>query len=160
TLCRQGEANVGLLWLAEALSLVPTELDDLDAPIRAQAEDLQTLLRAQLALWSVQAAPLQLALAHPNGVTALAFGPEGKTIYTGCADGKVRRWDAKTGRLLNEVAALGKAVGRISHSTDGKILFAFNEKEGRFIDATNGETLAQKRGIFPAWALTESLHLI
>ena len=31
---------------------------------------------------------------HPDGVSAVAFSPDGKTILTGCYDSTARLWDA------------------------------------------------------------------
>jgi WD40 repeat protein len=136
-LCRQGDVNGGLLWLAEALNLAPDE-----------AEDLQTVIRAQLAQWSPNATPMRLALVHPNKVTALAFAPDGKSIYTGCADARFRRWEAHSGKLLYESTPLDHWRVRITPSTDGKFLRVWTQKESRDLDAVTGEILPQKQGEF------------
>ncbi len=49
-------------------------------------------------VWDVPARkPLGFA-GHYDGVSDLAFGPDGRTIVSGSADESVRRWDAATGR--------------------------------------------------------------
>jgi WD40 repeat protein len=136
-LCRQGDVNAGMLWLAEALRLAPRE-----------AEDLQTVIRAQLAQWSPKVTPMRLALVHPQKVTALAFAPDGKSIYTGCADAKFRRWDAHTGKLLYESTPLDNWWVRITPSTDGKFLRVWTQKESRDLDAATGEIFPKKQGEF------------
>jgi serine/threonine protein kinase/WD40 repeat protein len=137
-LCRAGDVHAGLLWLTEALRLAPPE-----------SEDLQTLLRAQLAQWQQKAAPLRLVLRHPGAVRAAAFGVDGKTLYTGCGDGKVRRWDAQTGLLLDEPVTLGGYVARILESFDGKMLWADGDKGGQMFDRVSGKAVHQKRVDLP-----------
>lgn len=136
-LCREGDVNGGLLWLAEALHLAP-----------AEAEDLQTVTRAQIAHWSPEAAHLRLALVHPQQVTAVAFSPDGKTIYTGSADARFRRWDAVTGKLLDESKTLADSLVRITPSIDGRTLRVWTRKDETFCNAVSGEILAKKQGEF------------
>jgi serine/threonine protein kinase/WD40 repeat protein len=137
---RQGETNPGLIWLAHALELAPEE-----------APDLQANLRRQLAQWQDRATPLRLMLAHPDEVAALAFSPDGQAIFTGCADGKARRWDARSGKLLDEPVAFPAAVDSLVPSFDGKALCVLSKQERRFLDAASGQLLAGQRGDFPAW---------
>jgi serine/threonine protein kinase/WD40 repeat protein len=145
-LLRQGETNPGLLWLAHALELAPEE-----AELRAN-------LRRQLAWWHGQATPLRQVLPHPAPVWSVAFSPDGQAVFTGCGDGKVRRWEARSGKLLGEPAALAAPVGCLVPSADGKTLCALNTQERRFLDATSGEALPGPRGAFPPWDwLTDAL---
>jgi WD40 repeat protein/serine/threonine protein kinase len=142
-LLRQGETNPGLIWLAHALEIAPEG-----------AADWRANVCRQLAWCRGQATPLRQALAHPAEVTALAFSPDGQTVFTGCADGKARHWDARSGKLLGEPAALTKPVDRLVPSADGKTLCALNKQdkqERRFFDATSGKPLPGPRGAFPPW---------
>jgi WD40 repeat protein len=139
-LLRQGETNPGLIWLTHALEIAPEG-----------AEDLQSNVRRQLAQWHGRATPLRQVLGHPAEVTALAFAPDGRTIFTGCADGKTRRWDARSGKLLDEPVALAAAVYSLVPSSDGKTLCVLNKQERRFLDAASGQALPSQRGDFPPW---------
>src|SRR5262245_27965553 len=47
---------------------------------------------------------------HPDKVLALAVSPDGQTVVTGCADGKVRLWDLKLGRCRHQLDAHNGAV--------------------------------------------------
>jgi serine/threonine protein kinase/WD40 repeat protein len=139
-LLRRGETNPGLIWLAHALELAPDE-----------AAELRANVCRQLAWWHGLATPLRQVLAHPAEVTALAFSPDGRSVYTGCADGRARSWEARSGKLLGEPAALAAAVDRLIPSADGKTLCAVNKKERRFLDAASGAPLPGPRGAFPPW---------
>jgi WD40 repeat protein len=39
----------------------------------------------------------------PTSDVSVSFSPDGRTIITGSADGKVRVWDAQTGRLIQSI---------------------------------------------------------
>jgi WD40 repeat protein len=90
--------------------------------------DADTVLTAgddTVRVWSAAAAPpMALALSEPDppggrlgkwfgtpparhrgSVTALAFAPDGQSVFTGSNDHTVRRWDAATGRQLAQLPA-------------------------------------------------------
>jgi RNA polymerase sigma factor (sigma-70 family) len=60
---------------------------------------------------------------HTKWVTAAAFSPDGKTLFTGSYDAKPRLWDAGAGK---ELAVLGTRlpVYDAAFSSDGKLLVA------------------------------------
>ncbi len=60
---------------------------------------------------------------------AIAFSPDGKTLAA-VHDGKIRLWDAVTGKRLKDVAKLTGDCTMIDFSPDGKCLFA-NFKNAR-----------------------------
>src|SRR4051794_23627353 len=59
---------------------------------------------------------------HPDAITCLAFSPDGVTAATGSKDGKLRFWDAATGRLLRQVPANTREPASVTFSPDGKTL--------------------------------------
>ncbi len=99
-------------------------------------------------LWDLQnptAKPLRLAGKNTSGqsVRSVAFGPDSKTIFTGCDDGMMRLWNPADGKLL-ATHDLGFAIDRIGLSPDGKILFAGGAKgSARLLDAASMAPLAQ-----------------
>jgi WD40 repeat protein len=60
--------------------------------------------------------------AHLDGVYALAFSPDGKTLSSGGRDGQVGFWDLATGKLQTVVSNSFGPVFGISFSPDGRCL--------------------------------------
>jgi WD40 repeat protein len=57
-----------------------------------------------------------------NGVGALAFSPDGKTVLSGNSDGSVRIWQVSTGVLLNTVKVGSHPINSLAFSPDGSIV--------------------------------------
>jgi WD40 repeat protein len=89
TLCEQGEIGQGMLWFAHSLELAPRD-----------ADDVRTAAKLQLAVWRRQLHGLRAVLPHEGPVYAVAFSPDGRTLFTGCTGETARLWDATTGKLL------------------------------------------------------------
>ncbi len=47
-----------------------------------------------------------LRFAQPGSICALALSPDGKTIATARSDGRIFFWNANTGRIVRELAAI------------------------------------------------------
>jgi WD40 repeat protein len=89
TLCEQGNAFQGVLWLARSLQIAPPE----DA-------DLQRDIRTCLGRWHSSVHALQAVWPQPSRIWSLAVSPDGQTIMSGGPDSAPRLWDSLSGRLL------------------------------------------------------------
>ncbi len=74
--------------------------------------------------WDVQTRkPIGPPLPHPGPVWTIAFTPDGKQFATGCVDGTVRLWDARSGELVSDVFKhKGLVLFALQFSPDGKTL--------------------------------------
>ncbi|MGW7695090.1 protein kinase domain-containing protein [Streptomyces asiaticus] len=66
----------------------------------------------------------RVTISPAQGVLSLAYSPDGKTLATGSYDGKVRLWDARTGRQRATLSdsLIASDVNHLAFSPDGKTL--------------------------------------
>ena len=60
-----------------------------------------------------------LRLPHPARAHGAAWSPDGRRLVTACADGLVREWDARVGRLLGAFEGHADDVNWVAWSRDG-----------------------------------------
>ena len=58
----------------------------------------------------------------PGRIRSLAFSPDGATLASGSADGKIRLWEVETGRFLSTFTAHDGLVLALAFSPQGKVL--------------------------------------
>lgn len=86
---------------------------------------LACLVAVPLVLYAVIAERMSWhprTLRHPDEVNSVAFSPDGKTLVTGCEDGKLHFWNVQTEQQLKEIEAGLNNVESVSFSSDGKTL--------------------------------------
>jgi WD40 repeat protein len=66
--------------------------------------------------------PIGRPLAHQAPVRAVAFSPDGRTIFTGCWDMTARLWDVATGQALGKPFEHEGVLFAVAFSPDGKTL--------------------------------------
>jgi WD40 repeat protein len=69
--------------------------------------------------WS---ACLQTLESHTNGVTSVAFSPDGQTLASGSWDSTIKLWDALTGALRSTLEGHTDGVTSVAFSPDGQTL--------------------------------------
>jgi WD40 repeat protein len=105
------DSHLRMAWLARALEATPEE-----------APELEQVIRVNLAAGHPFLCPVRALLSHAESVTAAAFNPDGRTVVTVSADGRVHVWDALTGSPLGEPLSHPGSVTAVGFRPDGKIL--------------------------------------
>ena len=59
---------------------------------------------------------------NPGRVRSLAFSPDGTTLASGSADGRVRLWEVETGGVLSSFSTHDGLVLALAFSVEGKVL--------------------------------------
>jgi WD40 repeat protein/tetratricopeptide (TPR) repeat protein/tRNA A-37 threonylcarbamoyl transferase component Bud32 len=136
-LCEQGDTAQGLLWLARSLQTVPPG-----------ADDLEQLIRINLAGWSWQHHPLRNQLAHQkDGVYAVTYSADGKKLLTGGEDGTGRIWDAATGEPMPILLQHSQPVRAAAFSPDGRqAITGCDDGIARVWDTSTGQALHSLSG--------------
>lgn len=68
--------------------------------------------------------PRSICKGHKEGVQALAFAADGKTLATGSKDNLIKLWDPATGRERDTFKGHTRAVRALSFTPDGKLLLS------------------------------------
>ena len=62
---------------------------------------------------------LQTLKGHSDGVTSVAFSPDGTRIISGSYDKTIKIWDANTGQCLETLMGHSRGVFSVAFSPDG-----------------------------------------
>src|ERR1700692_276653 len=74
------------------------------------------------AAWPMPTPKGATLLSHDGFVSALAFTPDGKTLFTASADHLIRVWDPATGKEVRRLEGHKDAVRSLALAPDGKTL--------------------------------------
>jgi WD40 repeat protein len=134
-LCEQDDIAAGLLWMCRSLEMAAA----------ADAAELEQDVRVNLASWRPRLRGLKAVLPHPDRVLAAAFQPDGEVVLTVSRDGKVRRWQAATGRLLSVFPLHDSAISVVAVRPDGQALLTADGKRIQLQDTGTGQPLGPSR---------------
>ncbi len=67
---------------------------------------------------------------HDDGISALAFSPDGKVLASGSGDRTIIIWDPHTGKILHRLDGHTAAVSSLSFSPDGRYLLSGAAEQG------------------------------
>ena len=102
----------------------------------------------QAKIWDLKTQEEVHALAHTDGVRAVAFHPDGKKLLTGSRIGIVKVWDVRTGAEIIKIDGHdGKSVVAVAFAPDGKTMAsASGDKTIKVWDSTSGQEKLTLRG--------------
>jgi hypothetical protein len=84
---------------------------------------------------------------HTNGVSSVAFSPDGRRIASGSFDRTVKVWDAKTGQGLLTLQRHTDSVVDVAFSPDGRrIASGSHDQTVKVWDASTGQDLLTLKG--------------
>jgi WD40 repeat protein len=130
SLCEQGDAGAGLLFLLRGLEIAPADM-----------VEVRQFVRRQLAAWGRQPGRLKALIQDQAPILAVAISPDGQTIVTGNADGTAQFWDAAGNPRPIRLRHQG-AVLTVAFSPEGKSVLTGSEDEtARLWDAVTGNPL-------------------
>ena len=61
-------------------------------------------------------------MGHADGITSIAFSPDGKILASGNGDGTVQLWNAHTGQAQGTLTGHEYEVNSVAFSSDGRAL--------------------------------------
>jgi WD40 repeat protein len=125
-------------------------------PVRALAVDLRGAMAAtaddaRVLVWETRTGRRVGAFRHPAPIRSVAISPDARVVATGAADGVVRLWDVRRGRLLRALPGHSGAVGAVSFSSDGRFVVSAGEdgqariwdvRDGRLVHVLSGHRAA------------------
>jgi len=96
---------------------------------------------------------LMLPEGHTGYIYSITYSPDGKTVLTASADKTAKRWDVKTGKLLNSYEDHPDMVEAAGYSPDGKFIYTACEDDSvRVWQSHTGELLFSFYGIYPVFS--------
>jgi WD40 repeat protein len=99
-------------------------------------------------LWDLRSGKqLRVLPAHSDGISAVAFSPDGKRIATGGGDKLVKIWDAATGKLLHTLTGHTDKLSRVAFSKGSRRLVSCgNDSTARVWDVDTGKPIVTLQG--------------
>ena len=78
-----------------------------------------------------------------EGVSRMAFSPDGKTLAVATTTGQIRLWNVAAGRLVLTIRAHAGPVNGLAFRADGRLLASCSDNEIRYWRAATDEGVAR-----------------
>jgi WD40 repeat protein/serine/threonine protein kinase len=130
TLCAHGEPELGILWLARSMEMMP-----------AGTEDRRASIRRLVGAWSRDLSPLKKVIATDNIIRAVAYRADGKVVLSGGLDHTARLWDVATGKPLDPVFRHGQPITAVAFVDTRRVMTAGVDGTAQLWDAATGQRL-------------------
>jgi WD40 repeat protein len=146
--------SIGQPLMGHNNAVIAVTLSD-DGQLLASGDDNGVILLWDLSGWAEaqgerakHASPLQILAGHTDGIQALAFSLDGKTLASGSKDNMVIVWDVQTGKPIFEpLAGHTSRVLSLAFSPDGKTLASGSRDTFIMLwDVATGEPIHQLVG--------------
>lgn len=103
-------------------------------------------------VWDMTTGNALAQLRHPSQLSRVQFSPDGRELLTSCADGTLRAWDWRAGKLRDALELHPSAISDFGFSVDGRWLLTLGLESLQLTD-WRARTPAG-----PLWSLSKNIH--
>ncbi|HEY9694929.1 MAG TPA: serine/threonine-protein kinase [Oculatellaceae cyanobacterium] len=112
----------------EKIRNIKIDSDSFALAISPDGQNLASVTTKKIKLWNITTGEdNQTFTVDSDGITALAFSPNGKILASGSNDNKIQIWNLVTGKMIRTFAGHSSAITSVAFSPDGQNLVSSSE---------------------------------